>query len=285
MRSVEKSAGRGDAGAWRGPFGGLFLAIDTAGRQGSAALAGSSPGAATGLEVLARVSLQAEEEHAALLVPRVQALFEEIGADREEVSGILVGAGPGSFTGVRVGAATAKGLARAWEIPMWAFSSLAAAAVEDGSTRGVSLDGPQIREGKGAGGRLSSDFGTLRPRCVLFDARGDRVYAAAYRLSGSGLETVLEPQATTVGELLVGLLPPGALLMGDGALRHRAILEEIGHPVLPPPFGQPTADGLVRLFSLSPGAPPLEDPGRWEPEYLRASGAERMWKTRKGTRG
>ncbi len=285
MSLVEDGAGKVDPGRHSGPVGGLFLAIDTAGREGSAALAGYPRGSAAELEVLARVSLRAEEEHAALLVPRIQALFEEVSADREEISGILVGAGPGSFTGVRVGAATAKGFAKAWEAPMWAFSSLAAAAVEDGSTRGVSLDGPQVLERKGKAGPLSSDFGTLRPRCVLFDARGDRVYAAAYRLSRGQLQTALEPQAATVGELLEGLLPPGALLMGDGALRHRAILEDMGHPVLPPPFGQPTADGLVRLFSISPGASPLEDPGRWEPEYLRASGAERMWKTRKGTRG
>jgi hypothetical protein len=70
--------------------------------------------------------------------------------------------------------------------------------------------------------------------------------------------------------------------MGEGALRHRAILEEAGHPVLGPPFGYPTAEGLIRLLSLDPETPPLEDPGRWEPEYLRASGAERIWKTRKG---
>ena len=73
--------------------------------------------------------------------------------------------------------------------------------------------------------------------------------------------------------------------MGEGAVRHRAILEEAGHPVLEAPFGQPTADGLIRLLSLAPETPPLDDPGRWEPEYLRASGAERAWKTRKGVEG
>jgi len=99
------------------------------------------------------------------------------------------------------------------------------------------------------------------------------------------METVLAPRAATVGEMVDGMLPPDALLMGDGALRHRALLEDAGHPVLPPPFGQPTADGLIRVLSLHPGEPPLEDPGRWEPDYLRASGAERMWKTRKGVEG
>jgi tRNA threonylcarbamoyladenosine biosynthesis protein TsaB len=262
------------------PFGGLILAVDTSAREGSAALAAPAGADNHQLEVLARVTLRAQEEHASLLIPRIQALMDEIGADREEISGVVVGAGPGSFTGVRVGASTAKGLAKALSLPLWAFSSLAAAAVEDGSTRGVGGHSAWTRID--SNGCFTSDFDTLRPRCVLFDARGDRVYLAAYKLGEGGLETLLEPQAATLSEAMGGLIPEGALLMGDGATQHRMILESTGHPVLPPPFGKPTADGLVRLLSLDPDTPPLDDPGRWEPAYLRASGAERMWKTKRG---
>jgi tRNA threonylcarbamoyladenosine biosynthesis protein TsaB len=265
-------------GSGRFPFGGLILAMDTAAREGSAALAATVGGEEHRLEVLARVTLRKEEEHASLLIPRINTLMEEIGADREEISGVVVGAGPGSFTGVRVGASTAKGFARALDLPLWAFSSLAAAAVEDGSTRG--LGGHSAWSLSDSDGVLTSDFETLRPRGVLFDARGDRVYAGAYALGDDGLETLLPPQAATLSEVLDGLFPESSLLLGDGALRHRAILESAGYSVLPPPFGHPTADGLIRLLSLNPETPPLEDPGRWEPEYLRASGAERMWKTK-----
>ena len=41
-------------------------------------------------------------------------------------------------------------------------------------------------------------------------------------------------------------------------------------------MGEPLADGLIRLLTLSPETAPLEEPGRWEPDYLRATGAERM---------
>jgi len=259
--------------------------METAGREGSAALAAFTGGGRGRLEVLDRVFLRAEEEHASLLIPRVRDLLEEVGAGTEELSGVVVGAGPGSFTGVRVAAATGKGFARALGIPLWAFSSLAAAALEDGATWGLPLREPSWHEEELGGRPVVSGFDLVRPRCVVFDARGDRVYVAAYRLAGEGMETVLEPRAATVGEMVNGLLPPGALLMGDGALRHRALLEEAGHPVLPSPFGQPTADGLIRVLSLHPGEPALEDPGRWEPDYLRASGAERMWKTRRGVEG
>ncbi len=271
------SEGHGPGWARENLAQGLVLAVDTSTREGSAAIAGAVGEEVGRLEVLARVTLRAEEEHASLLVPRVGALMDEVGADGEEISGVVVGAGPGSFTGVRVGAATAKGLARAWELPLWAFSSLAAAAVNDGMDE---VSGP-LPDGTYA---FPGAFPESRPRCVLFDARGDRVYAAGYRIprGGRGLETLLLPRAADMAEMLEERLPPDTFFMGDGALKHRNLLEKAGFSVLPPPFGRPTADGLIRLLSLSPETPPLPDPWRWEPEYLRASGAERMWKVRRG---
>jgi tRNA threonylcarbamoyladenosine biosynthesis protein TsaB len=263
--------------AGRSP-GGLVLAMDTAGPEGSVALARSamSPGWGSGgeleqpsvpspvpWETLAERILRPEDEHASLLVPSIMALLEEASAHRGWLSGIVVGAGPGSFTGVRVGAATAKGMAWALGIPLWAFSSLAAAAAD---LHGKPLPGESVQD---------------QVRCVLFDARGDRLYAAAYGFGRGYPETLLEPRATSVGEALDGLIPPGALLLGDGAQRHRARFEEVGHRVLPYPAGRPTARGLLHLLALDPGRRPLDDPGRWEPCYLRESGAERMWKTRR----
>ena len=237
---------------------GLFLAMDTAGEMGSLALA-LRTGPPARMEILNRIDLAAEEEHASLLVPRIHGLLEEADAGPGDLAGLVVGAGPGSFTGVRVGAATAKGMAWALKLPLWAFSSLAGAAADV-------EDEP------------------LRPRLVLFDARGDRVYAAAYRVAHGTLETHLSPRATTVGEVLDHLMPLGALLMGNGAVRHRALLEGAGNSVLPPPAGRPSAEGLLRLLLLEPGVAPLQDPGTWEPEYLRESGAERMWKTREASK-
>jgi len=280
VNTSRRKEASGTAPGPNSPFGGLILALDTATREGTVAIGGWTGGDQRRLDVLGRAGLRAEEEHAAFLLPRIRRLMDEIGADIKEFAGIVVGAGPGSFTGVRVGAATAKGLVRALNLPLWAFSSLASAAAEDGSSPepGPALSlSPSRSEAS-----LTSDFDTLRPRCVIFDARGNRVYVGAYRLASSGFETLLEPRATDLSTVLGGLIPPAAILMGDGALRHRAILESAGHPVLPPPFGRPTADGLLRLLSLAPETPPVGDPARWEPEYLRASGAERMRRTPDG---
>jgi tRNA threonylcarbamoyladenosine biosynthesis protein TsaB len=237
---------------------GLYLAMDTSNREGSVALGTGRPGGE--MEIVAQAILPSEEEHAASLATKVQNLLDGVRAEPGDLSGIVAGAGPGSFTGVRVAAATAKSMAWALEVPLWAFSSLAGAAA------GVAEE-------------------PLRPRLVLFDARGDRVYAGAFRVLVGSLETLLTPRATTVGEVLESLVPPGAVLMGDGAIRHRDLLEGAGNGILSPPAGWPSARGLLRLLALDPGSGRIADRSRWEPDYLREAGAQRIWKLRKEWKG
>jgi tRNA threonylcarbamoyladenosine biosynthesis protein TsaB len=228
-----------------------MLALETSGKSGSVAIGVWEDG--VGMSLLAETRMEAEEEQAALLIPRVEELLHSVGRGPSDLSGIVVGAGPGSFTGVRVGVATAKGMAWALDIEFWALSSLLGAAV-------------------------ASSAEPLRPRMVLFDARGDRLYAAAYREVRGAMETLLAPTATTVREVVDGQIPPGAVLMGDGVQRHRAILESLGNPILPEGAGLPDAGGLLRGLAMTPDAVPVRDVGRWNPDYLRVSGAERLWK-------
>lgn len=231
-------------GGWRAD--GFYLALDTSGTAGYVAVA-------QGPDVLARVRLEQRGQHASHLVPAVDEVMEEGGVDLEEVSGIVVGEGPGSFTGVRVAAATAKGLARALEVPLWGVSSLAAGALADLGASDVAV------------------------RYVLFDARGHRVYAACYRLGDAGLETLLPPHATDVVAVVGDTVPRGAVFAGDGARRHHGILEAAGHRVADTPLGEPTADALVRFLALHPGTPPVDGLDTWEPRYVKASSAEREW--------
>lgn len=230
-----------------------ILAMDTSGREGSLALGLFVPDDRT-VEVLVESRIEAEREQAARLIPHIQGLLDDRGLVPADLGGLVVGAGPGSFTGIRVGVGTAKGMAWALGAPLWAFSSLAGAAA-------VVEQEP------------------MRPRAVLFDARADRLYAAAYRQTDRRFETLLEPCATTLHEVLDReLVPPGSFLLGDGALRHRDLLEASGHPILDPPWGGGSARGLLRLLSLDPSAAPLENPGQWEPDYLRETGAVKLAK-------
>ena len=245
--------------------GALFLAMDTSTTRGSVAV--GPPG-----DALGRIFLERQGGHASELVPAVRAALEVAGVDLHEIAGILVGAGPGSFTGVRVAAATAKGLARALEVPLWAFSSLAAGAATADALSPTAAGVVPVE--------ASLPYGGLDalPRCVLFDARGDRVYAACYRFGKAGPpEVLMAPRATDIAWILEAVEEHlgSVAFAGDGAQRHQDRIRDAGFPVMGPPAGSPTGDGLLRLLALDPDAPPLERPGRWEPEYLRASNAER----------
>jgi len=216
-----------------------FVAFDTSTTVGSVAVG-------WGTEVLAARDLPGEERHAATLLPTVAELLREAGMELSGLRGIGVGSGPGSFTGVRVAAATALGLARGLEIPLYPVSSLAAAAA-------AGPDG--------------------EPLWVLFDARGDRVYAAAYRVTSRGVQVLAAPVATRIPHLLQGPLRGGGSVAGEGALRHRESLEEAGCRILGPPAGIPRASGILRLLGIPGAVSPVKPGGAWEPEYLKGSSA------------
>ena len=221
------------------------MALDTSTPEGSVAVA-------DGDIVVARAVLTRQTAHASTLLPAVDEVLEAAGLPRTAVEGLVVGEGPGSFTGVRVAAATAKGLRAALGLPLWGVSSLAAAA-------------------------LAADGGAIR--YALFDARAERVYGACYGIGTTRVETLVEPHAAELRDLLDDAVPAGAFFVGDGAVKHRAAIEGAGFDVAPGTESASLADGLVRYLRRNPSTPPVKDVGGWEPAYVRASGAERLWKT------
>jgi tRNA threonylcarbamoyl adenosine modification protein YeaZ len=235
-----------------------LVAFDTSGSVGSVAVG-------RGGEVLARGWLVERREHGARLIPEIAATLVRAGVGREELDGVLVGRGPGSFTGVRIAAATAKGLAKALTIPLWHHSSLAAGAASAGAElpRSIQSDREPLEGDSGEG---EAQF----PWYVLFDARSDRLFTACYRVRSDRVDTVLEPKATTLGGTLGAPVPEGARFCGEGALRHASSITGAGYPVRPFPCGLPTAEGLLRVHwrSRLSGS---ETGNGWEPEYLRGS--------------
>ena len=227
---------------------GFYLALDTSGASGFVAVG-------RGSQVLARTRMERKGQHAARMIPALRRVLDEASVDVGELSGVVVGEGPGSFTGVRVAAATAKGLVRGLGVPLWAMSSLTAGAVGDLGARGPGV------------------------RYVLFDARGERVYAACYGVGRRGVETLRPPHAGELRDLLAEDVPAGAVFAGDGAERHRRVIEGAGFKVLSPPVGDPSADALLHFLSLHPDTPPIAESelGTWEPRYVKASSAEREW--------
>ncbi len=232
----------------------MLLALETSSRVASVAVG-------AGGELRAMGWLTRRGEHAAGLLPRIESTLGAAGVEREDIEGVVVGRGPGSFTGIRIGAATAMGFARGLGVPLYPCSSLKAAAVP-----GERALPEALLEAWSRPGASGADAGA--PRYVLFDARSDRVYAACYRVLPERIATIVEPGASTIDEVLEGPVPKGAHFCGDGALRSATLILAAGHALLPLPYGFPTAEGLLRLHALSGGEPVA---GRaFEPEYLRS---------------
>jgi tRNA threonylcarbamoyladenosine biosynthesis protein TsaB len=218
------------------------------------ALEASTPvgGVAVGRDgvMLTEVVLGVQSRHSASLLPAVEYALREAGSGPAELAGIIVGSGPGSFTGVRVAAATAKGMARALRLPLLAVPSLAAVAAMVNS-------GP-------------------RPVCALFDARRDEVYAACYALAADGAWTTLVPPvACEIGDAIELALRHDAVLAGEGALRYAGAIEAAGATTAGGAPAVPRASALLWLAALEPERYVVEDAGAWEPLYLRESGAVR----------
>jgi tRNA threonylcarbamoyladenosine biosynthesis protein TsaB len=183
--------------------------------------------------------------HSEALMGMVDAVLTEAGWARGAIDGVVCAAGPGSFTGLRIGLATAKGLCFALGKPLALISSLEALAA-------------RAPEGSRA--------------CAVLDAHKDEVYAAEYTISDGqprsiGPELVLSP-----AQLSGRLLDAGTLwLVGDGALRYAAAWPANATPL--DDDGAPRPIDLARLGAarLSRGEhDPLDAP----PRYIRASEAE-----------
>jgi tRNA threonylcarbamoyladenosine biosynthesis protein TsaB len=251
----------------------LLLAFDVSTHLGSVAL-----GCGDGL--LGERFLLDPRGQAAWLVPAISEVMDEAGVKAPDIDGVVVGRGPGSFTGVRIGAATARGLAAALAVPVWPLSSLAAAALSPPDAPRSTMP-PEADPAPGVGIEPTAILGHGRggPVCVLFDAGGDRVYAGTFGRSEGGLDVLAEPWGATIAELLGSEPPPDTLFVGDGALRHARTLDAAGYRVLAFPAGIPTAAALLRLHALRPEIQPEDAGSRWQPEYVRGSSARppRAW--------
>jgi len=130
----------------------LVLGIDTCAASGSVALARVEPGNGEKLVCLGQMEL-AGKTYSAQLMPSIRGLLAEHQVTLAEIGAIVVTSGPGSFTGIRIGLATAKGLTEVHSIPIVAVSRLAVLAHNAG-TRSAALDASRhefyFREGQGS---------------------------------------------------------------------------------------------------------------------------------------
>lgn len=237
-----------------------ILALDTS-------TAACSVAVLDGDAVRAELTLEVPRAHSTRLMPLVQQAIEESGLKRSDLELIAVGVGPGSFTGLRIGIATAKGLALGLGIPAVGVSSLKAIALGTGAQLGLVVP--------------------------MLDAKRERLFTAAYAPGTEDPATwveLLPVQHTTVSELAAQLAELRAGLRhswqfvttaGDGALPYSAKLE-LGDALRVAPAGlrlpRASAVGRVGLSEFRAGA--STDPDALAAVYLRPTEAERLWEAR-----
>ncbi len=227
----------------------MLLALETATDRASVAVGRSETDAMES-------SMSGARRHASSLLPMVSAVLARAETTLDGLTGVAVADGPGSFTGLRVGAAVAKALARARGLPLWAASSLLVRA---------------------AGARLR-DATVLAVSDAL---RGD-VYAAAYRFGDDSVYTELAPSVFRPEDLASLVATPSAIV-GDVPPAVQQVLERwAGRAVVPSPAGAPDARRLLGLVGRAGGARVIEAAGEWEPDYGRPAEAQTRWETTHG---
>jgi len=225
----------------------LTLALDTSTSVGSVALGSDG-------EVHAEQRLAVQATRSEAVLPAVHSLLERCGREATDLRAVVVGGGPGSFTGVRIAASLAKGMCHALSLDLYSYSSLAAVAV-----------------GVGREGHV----------CALFDARRGQVYAAGYRVDPArrSLVELFPPRATALPDLLADLpVPQEWCFAGDGVGPGEALIREAGGRLADRDHWAPSASALLWLLASDPEAGRVADPKHWEPQYVRAPAAERARK-------
>ena len=230
-----------------------ILAFDTATPATTVALCGVG-----GVVFTARHDPRPSERpgHATRLLPLVARVLDRAGIGWEEVDRIAVGVGPGTFTGLRIGIATARALARARGIPLVAVSTLQSLALARPHPDAVPAG--------------------LDAVLAVLDARRSEVFAASWRIDeASEFDSALLPPRVLAPEALAELvspLGPATLAIGDGAVAFREVLERSGSfiPEDDSPLHKVTATNHCRLADHLEGGVPDDV----RPDYLRAPDAE-----------
>ncbi|NOX97985.1 MAG: tRNA (adenosine(37)-N6)-threonylcarbamoyltransferase complex dimerization subunit type 1 TsaB [Nitrospirae bacterium] len=228
-----------------------ILGIETSTRTGSVALV-------QGEGVIAEYTLNSKETHTARLMPMIDHILKDAHLTIRQMDAVAVSLGPGSFTGLRIGIATAKGLCLALRKPLIGISTLDALAHNIGHTSQLI--------------------------CPLLDARKGEVYTAIYRYRLPGkkqrLEKLSKDMVLSLDKLL-SKINASTVFLGDVFDSYRDLIgKRLGKKAsfAPPALNFPRAANVavLGLEKLQSGE---EEPGlsEIEPLYVRRPEAEVQW--------
>ena len=224
-----------------------ILALDSSGIVASVAVVEDDT-------LLAEYTVNYKKTHSQTLLPMLDEIVKMTELDLDTIDAIAVAAGPGSFTGLRIGSATAKGLGLALKKPLAAIPTVDALAYNLYDAKGLI--------------------------CPIMDARRSQVYTGIYRFEDHSLVTVKEQWAESITGLLEKLNELGepVTFLGDGVPVFKKVIEEtlkVPYSFAPAHLNKQRAAAVAALGMIYLKEGKAETAMEHCPEYLRVSQAER----------
>ena len=209
-------------------------------------------------KILAEINLNDKKQHSVILMRLIDSILKEYEIDINDIDAFIISRGPGSFTGLRIGMATLKGLAFASKKPLISVYTLDALAYNSISFQGII--------------------------CPIMDALRDNIYTCLYKNENNNLTPLIKEQCLNINELVTILkeqtLP--IIFVGDGVAKHKEFLQEnIPNSFFAPNhsnFPKASSVGELGIKKINDGV--IENIDSINPIYLRKSQAEREYEKR-----
>jgi len=224
-----------------------ILAIDSSGLVATVAILEDD-------ELIAEYTINYKKTHSETLLPMLDEISKMTDLDLKSIEMIAVAKGPGSFTGLRIGSATAKGLAYALNVPIVSVPTVDALSM--------------------------NLWGTDKLVCPIMDARRNQVYTGLYDFIAEKHHVVMQQDAMAIEDLIKILNEKkwSVIFLGDGVPVYKDIIEEtlkVSHMYAPANMNRQRAAslGVLAFDYIKKGL--VETAGEHKPDYLRLSQAER----------
>ena len=203
---------------------------------------------------MAEYTVDFKMTHSQTLLPMIDEMVKLVGIDLNTIDAIAVAAGPGSFTGLRIGSATAKGLGLALGKPLIHIPTVDALAYNLAGNRDII--------------------------CPLMDARRNQTYTGLYRFDGNQMEIIKPQCAVGIDEIIaeVNKLGQAVVFLGDGVAVFETYIHEnctVPYTFAPAHVNKQRAGAVAALGEIYYTEGKTETAEEHKPDYLRLSQAER----------
>ncbi len=224
-----------------------ILGIDSSGLVASAAIADEK-------NIIAEFTVNNKQTHCQILLPMIEKVVDMSGIELEQIDAIAIAAGPGSFTGLRIGSARAKGIGLALKKPVVSVPTL-----------------------DGLAYRVSVFDGII---CPIMDARRNQVYTGIYKMDKGNLVCLSEQKAVDIHEIMEELekYDEKVIFLGDGVEVQRETIEKEfkkEYCFAPIHLSKQSAAAVAVLGDIYFNQGKAEEAAEHKPIYLRKSQAER----------